>query len=189
MKVSLGNKPYLYPIPIVLVGAMVNEKPNYVTVGDTGLMGISPALVYISLHRDHYTTLGIVQTGVFSINIPTTQMLDKVDYCGVVSGRDVDKGALFTTFFSETSTAPMIEECRVNLECRVVNEFSIQHRHVFVGEVVQTYVDSTMLADVAPGKHVLDLIQLDPILYALDNRYYSVGQVIGEGYRTAGKSS
>jgi flavin reductase (DIM6/NTAB) family NADH-FMN oxidoreductase RutF len=187
LKVSVGNKPYLYPVPIVLVGAQVDGKTNYVTVGDTGLMGINPALVYVSLHRDHYTTGGILQTGVFSINIPATQLLDKVDYCGVVSGRNVDKGALFTTFFSQSPAAPMITECPVNLDCRVVNEFSIQHRHIFVGEVIQTYVESSMLLENGEGKQIADLTKLDPIMYALDNHYYSIGQIIGEGYQQTGK--
>jgi len=187
LKVNVGNKPFVYPVPIVLVGALVDGKTNYVTVGDTGLMGINPALVYVSLHRDHYTTGGILQTGVFTINVPTTQMLEKVDYCGVVSGREVDKSALFTTFFGQTSSSPMIEECPVNLECRVVKEFSIQHRQIFVGEVVQTYVEESMLLEGADGKHITDLTKLDPIIYALDNFYYSIGRVIGEGYQQAGK--
>ncbi|HWQ45428.1 MAG TPA: flavin reductase family protein [Longilinea sp.] len=188
MKVNIGNTPYLYPIPIVLVGAQVNGKANYVTVGDTGLMGIKPALVYISLNHNHFTTEGVFQTNTFSINIPTTAMLEKVDYCGVVSGRDVDKGCLFTNFYGETNSAPMIEECPVNLECRVIKEFAIQHRQVFIGEVVQTYVDDVMLQGEQSKKDVADMTKLKPILYALDNHYYSIGEIIGEGYQQAGKT-
>lgn len=189
MKTKLGKLPYIYPIPITLVGANINGKPNYVTIGDTGLMGINPPLVFVSSHRDHYTNIGILENGTFSINFPTTNMLTATDYCGTVSGRDVDKAALFETFYGETGTAPMITECPVNLECRLVQEFSIQHRQVFVGGVIQTYVNEELVSEQDGHKVIADLKQLDPILYALDNRYYCVGESIGVGYQEARKFS
>jgi flavin reductase (DIM6/NTAB) family NADH-FMN oxidoreductase RutF len=185
LKVELGKLPYIYPIPITLVGATVHGKPNYVTIGDTGLMGINPPLVYVSSHRDHYTNIGILENGTFSINFPTTKMLAVTDYCGTVSGRDVDKAILFETVYGETGTAPLIVEYPVNLECRLVQEFSIQHRQVFVGEVVQTYVNEEFVVEQDGHKTIADLTQLDPILYALDNRYYRVGSPIGFGYQEA----
>lgn len=185
MKVQLGKLPYIYPIPITLVGANVHGKPNYVTIGDTGLMGINPPLVFVSSHRDHYTNIGILENGTFSINFPTTNMLTVADYCGTVSGRDVDKASLFETFYGETGTAPMIADCPVNLECRLVQEFSIQHRQVFVGEVVQAYVNEEFVSEQDGHKVIADLMQLDPILYALDNRYYCIGGPIGLGYQEA----
>jgi len=187
MKIKLGSLPYVYPIPITLVGADVHSKPNYVTIGDTGLMGINPPLVYVSSHKDHYTNLGILENGTFSINFPTARMLARVDYCGVVSGREVDKAALFETFYGVTGSAPMIVECPVSLECRVVKEFSIQHRQIFVGEVVETYASEEFVHEKDGRKLLSDLTQLDPILYALDNQYYRVGAPIGVGYQEAVK--
>jgi len=101
MKVRLGQVPLVYPVPIVLAGANVGGKPNYATLGDCGIMGIDPPLVYVSLHRDHYTTQGISANGTFSVNIPSTDLLAVTDYCGVVSGREVDKSELFDTFYGE----------------------------------------------------------------------------------------
>ena len=74
MKVKIGNLPYIYPIPIVLVGANVNGKPNFTTIGDVGLMGINPPLVFISSHKQHYLNVGILETGCYSINFPTTNI-------------------------------------------------------------------------------------------------------------------
>lgn len=187
MKIPLGKTPYVYPIPITLLGANVDGKPNYATVGDVGLMGINPALVCVSSHRDHYTNLGILENGTFSLNFPTTAMLTITDYCGVVSGREVDKSSLFESFYGELHTAPMISECPVNLECRVLQTVSIQHRQMFIAEVHCAYVDEHYLVDRDGKKQIVDLIQLDPILYALDNQYYSIGQPIGVGYREANK--
>jgi flavin reductase (DIM6/NTAB) family NADH-FMN oxidoreductase RutF len=181
-KVRLGPRAYVYPVPIVLAGALVNGRPNYVTLGDCGIVGLRPPLVYISSHRDHFTNLGILDHGTFSINFPTTGMLNRTDYCGNVSGRDVDKGALFETFFGSLGTAPLIRECPVNLECHVVKDFCIEQRQVFVGEVVETHVSLPYLRVDCEGQHIADLTRLDPICYALDNRYYRIGAPIGAGY-------
>jgi len=183
MKVRLGPVPFVYPIPIVLAGADVQGKPNFATLGDCGVMGIKPALVYVSLGQNHYTTQGILEHGTYSVNFPPTRLLSVTDYCGIVSGRQVDKSGLFETFYGELGTAPMIRECPVNLECRVVKEFSIQHRHVFVGEVVQAHVDEAFVSQRDGRRVIADMTQLDPIIYALDNRYYRIGEPIGVGYR------
>lgn len=187
MKTKIGRVPYIYPIPITLLGAAVHRKPNFATIGDCGLMGINPPLVYVSSHREHHTNVGILENGTFSINFPTTRMLTVTDYCGTVSGRDVDKAALFEVFYGELQTAPMIQACPVNLECRVVKEFSIQHRQVFVAEVVQTYIDESLITEQDGRKVVADLTRLDPIIYALDNRYYRIGEPIGTGYQESRK--
>ncbi|MCI0475217.1 MAG: flavin reductase family protein [Anaerolineales bacterium] len=187
MKIKFGATPLIYPIPIILAGANVNGKPNFATLGDCGIMGIRPPLVYVSLNRDHYTTQGILENRSYSINLPTTEMLAITDYCGIVSGKDVDKSNLFEIFYGELGTAPLIEKCPVNLECRVVKEFAIQHRHIFVGEVVQTYVEKKFVRTKNGRLAIAALTRLDPIIYALDNRYYNIGKAIGVGY-TAGKS-
>lgn len=187
MKIKLGSVPYLYPIPIVLAGANVAGKPNFETIGDVGLMGIKPPLVFISSGATHYTNQGILENGTFSINVPTTDMLAVVDYCGQVTGRDIDKSTLFEVFYGELGNAPLIVTCPVNLECRVIKEFSIQHRQIFVGEVVQTYIDEAWVSEEAEERAIADLTRLDPIIYALDNCYYRIGDPIGVGYQEAKK--
>jgi flavin reductase (DIM6/NTAB) family NADH-FMN oxidoreductase RutF len=182
VKVRLGAMALIYPIPIILAGAQVVGRPNYTTLGDCGIMGINPPLVYISLHRDHYTTQGVWENKTFSINIPATDMLVVTDYCGVVSGREVDKSVLFESFYGDLETAPMIQACPVNLECRVVHEFSIQHRQIFIGEVAQTYINQELVTEKDGRRAIADMTSLDPIIYALDNRYYRIGGPIGMGY-------
>jgi flavin reductase (DIM6/NTAB) family NADH-FMN oxidoreductase RutF len=186
-KIKLGPIPYLYPIPIVLVGAKVDNKPNFEEVGDVAIMGINPALVCISSGQDHHTNKGIIEFQSFSINIPNTKMLIETDYCGVVSGKQVDKSQLFDVFYGELENAPMIHQCPVNLECKVIREFLIKHRQIFIAEIVQTFVSDKYVFEENERKKVADLTQLDPIIYALDNRYYSVGKQIGTGYKEAKK--
>jgi flavin reductase (DIM6/NTAB) family NADH-FMN oxidoreductase RutF len=91
-----------------------------------------------------------------------------------VSGAEVDKSALFEVFYGELETAPMIAECRVNLECRVVKAFGIEHRRIYVGEVVQVYVDEACVVEKEGRRGIVPMTELAPIIYGLDNRYYSV---------------
>jgi len=107
-KVKLGAVPLVYPIPIVLVGATVDGVANFTEVGDCAVMGIHPALVTISLSATQHTTKGIDDTGAFSINSPSTDMLSLTDYCGMVSGRDIDKSTLFEIFQGEHTDAPRV---------------------------------------------------------------------------------
>ena len=129
-KVKLGAVPLVYPIPIVLVGATVDGVANFTEVGDCAVMGIHPALVTISLSATHHTTKGIDDTGVFSINFPSTEMLSLADYCGMVSGRDVDKSKLFNVFQGEHTDVPLIEDCPVGLECRVLEVMQVKNRRI-----------------------------------------------------------
>ena len=179
-KRAIGTVPLIYPVPIVLVGAMVEGRGNFSTIGDAAIMGIRPALVCISMNRTHFTTGGIQSSNAFSINVPTTSQVSVVDYCGIVSGKTVNKAELFTLFYGDGG-APMIEECPVNLDCTVEKEIQIEHRCIFIGRVVQTYVDEQFV-DERDERTVAEMQVLDPIMYALDNRYYRVGGVIGTGY-------
>ncbi|MFX0050401.1 MAG: flavin reductase family protein [Candidatus Hodarchaeota archaeon] len=186
-KIEFGQIPLIYPIPIILAGALVHNKPNFAELGDVGIMGIKPPIVYISSGKDHYTNIGILEHGTFSINFPSTKLLSKTDYCGTVSGHNVDKSQLFEVFFGELETAPLIQECPVNLECKVIKKFSIQHRQIFIGEVMQSYVNKEFVIESEGRKRIVDMTKLDPIIYALDNRYYNIGEPIGVGYQEGEK--
>jgi flavin reductase (DIM6/NTAB) family NADH-FMN oxidoreductase RutF len=183
MKTKIKSIPLIYPIPIILAGANVHGKPNYVLIGDVGIMGLNPPLVYISSHVNHYTNIGILQNETFSINIPDTPLLGKADYCGLVSGSDVDKSVLFTNRYGELGSAPMIEECPVSLECEVVKEFCIEQRQIFVGKVAGTYVREDLVSTAEENTTLAEMTRMDPIIYGLDNLYYSIGAPIGTGYQ------
>jgi len=182
-KRSLGPKTLIFPIPISLVGALVAGKPNFETIGDVGIMGLNPPIVYASSHKEHYTNQGILRNQTFSINLPPTTLLPQTDYCGVVSGKDVDKSQFFTVFYGKLYNAPMIVEASVNLECKVIKEFSIQNRQIFVGEVVQSYANERLLEKDGDKFKLRDMTNIDPIIYGLNNRYYSIGNEIGVGYQ------
>jgi flavin reductase (DIM6/NTAB) family NADH-FMN oxidoreductase RutF len=183
-KIKLGNDNYLYPNPIVLVGAMVNGKPNYLNVSYCGIVNRIPAMISISLNRNHYTCSGIKENKTFSINVPSAEMLKVTDYCGIVSGKDVDKGKLFNTFYGELDNAPMIQECPVNMECRVAEVLDLGGTNIIIiGEVVESYSEEKYITNNMP-----DMQKINPILLSIHEfNYYSIGPKIGKAWNEGRK--
>ncbi len=176
MRVELGAKNTLYPMPTVLVGANVNGKPNFMAVAHVGIM--EPDAVSLGLNKVHYTNLGIKENKTFSINIPSTNLIKETDYCGLHSGKTENKAGLFKTFYGYLKTAPMIEECNLNTECRLIRTVDFSNHDVFIGEIIASYCDDSLLTDGA-----VDLEKLQPILFAMNNRsYYGIGKRLGKAW-------
>jgi flavin reductase (DIM6/NTAB) family NADH-FMN oxidoreductase RutF len=164
----------LNPLPVVLVGALVDDHPNYLVIGYISPFDFGKH-VFFSLFKGRYTRSGIHQTRTFSVNIPSDNMIAAVNICGSQSGRDVDKAALFDTFFGDLKTAPMIRECPLNLECEVAEVLDYGQNEGIIGKVVQSYADKRCLID---GK--LDMRKVHPIIWATggDLHYYRLGDRI-----------
>lgn len=174
-KVKLPNRP-VGPLPTVLAGVEVDGRPNYVTIGACGVVSLD-AVLYISLKSTHFSTRGVKENGYFSVNIPSAAMVDKTDYCGIVSGRDTDKSTLFTPFYNEAGKAPMIKECPMNYLCKVINSIEMFGFEMFFGEIIAVYVDEQCLIDGKP-----DPLKVDPMLM-MGSSYYSLGQVVGDVFK------
>ena len=171
MKQKMGKYCYIYPVPTVLVGAIVDGKPNFNTVGNCGIISMHPATLYISSDKKHHTNLGIIQNGVFSVNIPSHASVVKTDYCGLVSGKNTDKSGVFDVFTGESELAPMIEECPVCLECKTIHHLDVNGMDVFIAEVVQSYVDKACVKNGKPDVHLID-----PIIYTMKEHYHRIGE-------------
>lgn len=107
-KTKYNKQPLIYPMPAVVVGAAVDGRPNFVTLGNCGILCTSPAVIYISTDKSHHTNKGIKENLAFSINIPSADLAAKVDYCGLVSGRNTDKLKVFECFYGSGDKIPMI---------------------------------------------------------------------------------
>lgn len=176
MKKELGAANCLYPMPVTLVGALVDGKPNYITIAYVGI--IDHGHVSLAMGKVHYTNDGIRENGTFSINLPSTSMVKEADYCGLVSGRKADKGALFETFFGVLETAPMIAGCPVNMECRLAQTIDMPRHDVFVGEVVASYCDEEVASE-----NGVDFSKVDPILFAMyDKSYFRMGERFADAW-------
>jgi flavin reductase (DIM6/NTAB) family NADH-FMN oxidoreductase RutF len=176
MKVELGAKNCLYPLPTVLVGTLVKGKPNYTTIAHVGIMDMES--VSLGMNKIHFSNQGIRENKTFSINIPSAALVKEVDWCGLVSGKTTNKAELFQTFFGKLETAPMIQECSVNMECELVQTVDFPSHDVFIGKVANTYADESVLTNGA-----VDLGKLQPILFAMnDQSYYGIGKKIGKAW-------
>jgi len=170
MKVKLGAKNCLYPMPTVLVAANVNGKPNYITIAHAGIIAFD--FISVSMSKRHYTNTGIKENKTFSVNIPSVEMVKETDYCGSVSGKNVDKSQLFETFYGELETAPMVKECPINMECRLIQTVDFPNHDIFIGEVVETYCDEQCLTD-----GIIDVSKVQPFLFVWnDKSYWKLGK-------------
>jgi flavin reductase (DIM6/NTAB) family NADH-FMN oxidoreductase RutF len=180
MKVKLGEKNCLYPMPTTLVGALVNGKPNYATIAHVGIMDLTS--VSLGMNKNHYTNQGIKENRTFSINIPSTKMMKETDYCGLVSGKNEDKTPLFKTFYGILETAPMIEQCAINMECQLVKTVDFPNHDIFIGRIAETYCDEDVQKD-----GVVDFGKVQPILFVMnDKSFWRIGARIGKAW-DAGK--
>jgi flavin reductase (DIM6/NTAB) family NADH-FMN oxidoreductase RutF len=176
MKVKLGIKNCLYPMPTTLVGALVNGKPNYVTIAHVGIMDMTS--VSLGMNKGHYTNQGIRENKTFSVNIPSTKMVKETDYCGLVSGKNDGKAHLFKTFYGTLETAPMIEECAINMECELVKTVDFPNHDIFIGQIIETYCDESVLTN---GN--VDFDKLQPILFVMnEGSYRKIGGKIGKAW-------
>ncbi|MDY2819102.1 MAG: flavin reductase family protein [Hominisplanchenecus sp.] len=138
----------VYPLPAVMVSCgREGERPNIITVAWTGTICTNPPMLYISVRPQRYSYDILCETGEFVVNLTTKKLAQATDYCGVRSGRDVDK-------FKETGLtavpalhvkAPMIAESPVNIECRVTEKKELGSHHMFLAEVLAVHVDERYL--------------------------------------------
>lgn len=168
MKTKLGAKNLLFPMPTILVGANVAGKPNYITIAHCGIVAMNH--ITVSLRKGRYTSTGIKENGTFSVNIPSADLVKETDYCGLVSGKSVDKSQLFESFYGTLKTAPMIQKCPVNMECRLKQTLDFPSHEVFIGEVVEGYCDDNCL-----NGDLLSMEQVQPLLFG-PNAYWKIGE-------------
>ena len=177
-KLEIGAKTFLYPMPTTLVGANVRGKPNYLTVAYCGILNHTPPVISVALGKAHYTNIGIKENGSFSVNIPSEELAKITDYCGLVSGHKVDKSNLFQTFYGKLETAPMIRECPLNLECKLMQTLEFAVGEVFIGEIVAVYSEDRYLTGGLP-----DIKKINPIIFSMhDNNYWKVGEHLGRAW-------
>lgn len=173
-KKNLGSLLALYPKPLTVVGAMVNDKPNWLIVGHTGIIGHNRVLV--SMSKSHYTNQGIIQSYKLSVNLVSREMLPQADYVGSVSGADVDKSSAFAYHLGE-SGSPVIDQSPLTMECEVVDTYESEGFDNFICKILHTYADEKVL----DGKGKLDYTKLKPVLFEFPTySYIATGEIIGK---------
>ena len=175
----------LFPTPVALVTTVdAAGKANIITLAWVGIVCSSPLMLSLAIRPGRYSAVLLEDIPELVVNIPSRQFVSQTDYCGMVSGRDVDKfkDADLTALSAALVKPPLIEECPINLECKVANRLSLGTHDVFIVEVVKTHVDEEALDET--GK--IDFSRVAPFVYAgMD--YWTLAEKIGHyGYTKRG---
>ncbi len=177
-KITINSHPLLYPLPAVMIGANVAGQPNFITVGWAGVVCTEPPMVSVSIRPERYSHRGVEQNQTFSINVPSVDQVGETDFCGITSGRKINKAEVcgFKVFYGGLKTAPMIEQCPVNLECRVVHSLKLGTHTLFIGQIEQTYILDSCLTDGSP-----DSRKIKPMIFDFDlGQYLAFGEAVGD---------
>ena len=173
---SIGPVNALYPMPTVLVGATVNAKPNFLAVAHVGILNMGqPQYLSVGLSKAHYTNAGIRENKTYSICLPGESLMKETDYCGIMTGRNTDKSALFEVFYGQVKTAPLIGQCPVNMALTLHDVLELGDHEIFIGKLEETFVDEAVMTGDS-----IDADKVKPMLFDMGGKEYrSLGRVLG----------
>ncbi len=181
-KKRLGPTTSLFPMPALLVAVKTGEgTANIVTIAWAGIVGDGPPKMALEIAASHYSTPFIEREGNFTVNIPRSSQAVQADYCGIVSGRkDPAKPATcgFTMVPSTQVSSPLIAECPLNMECRVLHKVDAGKSNVYLVEILETHVDEAALDE----KGEVDALKLDPLIFGADEQYYRLGGRVAKAF-------
>ena len=179
MKKKIAMQNILYPMPVTIIGAMVDGKVNFINIAHVGILNASsPHLISLAMSKTHYTNAGIKKNQAFSINILSSDQVVEADYVGMVSGMRTDKSNVFEVFFGDLANAPMIKNCPLSAECRLVDVYDVRTHDVMIGEIVSTYAEEEILTD-----KKVDIVKLDPLLFDMNSvKYWRIGTEVGKAW-------
>lgn len=171
---------FVYPIPAAMVSCGTMEKSNIITVAWTGILNTNPATCYISIRPERYSHKLIKENGEFVINLTTEQLAYATDWCGVKSGKNVDKfkEMRLTKEQANLVKVPLIKESPISVECKVKEIVPLGSHDMFIAEVLAIDVDEKYIDE----KGSFDISKCNLIAYA-NGGYYPLGKRIGKfGY-------
>ena len=173
-KKNIGAVLALYPCPVIVVGAMVDEKPTWTLVSHAGTVAHSHLMV--SLVQAHYINKGIRATGKLSVNVVDASWLAKADRMGTISGNKADKSDMFSWTKGENG-APLIDDAKVSIECEVDGNYELEHFDHFICKILATYADDTVLNE----KGKIDYHTFKPVLFEFPTyEYFVTGDKVGD---------
>jgi flavin reductase (DIM6/NTAB) family NADH-FMN oxidoreductase RutF len=177
MKKKMGGINVLYPMPTTIVGAIVQGKPNFITIAHVGIVNhAKPHMVSLSMGKPHYTNAGIKENKAFSVNIPSENLVVETDYVGLVSGKKIDKSEIFDLFYGPIKGAPMIKDCLLNMECKLYDVYDTPTHDLFIGEIIETYAEESVLSN-----DKVDIAKVKPLLFDMSSvKYWSLGASISK---------
>ena len=177
-KITIDKSLFCLPWTQTILGTHFDGKVNFMALDWLTRVNFSPPMLGICVNKQHASHNAILATREYSVNVPTVDMVDVTDYTGLVSGKSVDKSNLFEVFYGELKAAPMITQCPITMECRVVEVVSLPTNSFFIGEIVGIFSEEKFLTDGKP-----DVKKINPFLLTMpDNKFWSVGECVGKAW-------
>jgi flavin reductase (DIM6/NTAB) family NADH-FMN oxidoreductase RutF len=177
-KVDIGEQAYVLPMATTILGSLLEDRANFMALGWLTRVNFKPPMLGVAVNQGHASHAAIIETGEFSVNFPTVEMVEVTDYVGLVSGKRVDKSGLFNLFYGKLKGAPMISECPLSMECKLVETVQLPSNSFLIGEILGAYSEERFLTGGVP-----DIKKINPLLLTMpDNRYWSVGEVVGRAW-------
>lgn len=179
-KITWKSGNFVYPIPAVLVSVGTMEKSNLITVAWIGTINTNPAMLYISVRKERYSYDIIRKQKEFVVNLTTEELAYATDFCGVKSGRDIDKFEVLKLTKQKANfvKCPMVEESPISIECKVVSENDLGSHTMFIAEVKAINADEKYI----DKNGSFDITKCKLIAYS-NGGYYALGKKIGKfGY-------
>lgn len=178
-RINIGNNAFILPEPMTIVGSILDGKPNFMALAWTTRVNYQPCIMAIAVSHGHATHRAIMETKQFSINLPSQDMVEVTDYVGLASGNRSDKSSIFDVHFGALENAPLIRECPLSMEFEVVNTVDTGSNTTFFGELKGAWTEDKYLTD----GHV-DVTKVRPMTLTMpDNRYWAVGEHVGDAWR------
>ena len=176
-KIKWKGGALLAPLPAVLVSCGSADKPNLITVAWTGITNTVPPKTYISVRPGRHSYGLIKESGEFVINLPSSALARAVDFCGMYTGRKVDKFAKadLTPTPSEEVAVPSVKECPISLECRVTDTVMLGSHEMFLADILCVNVDETCIDK--NGR--LDIARANLMAFA-HGEYFALGKFLGK---------
>lgn len=177
-KIDIGAQGFTLPMPQTILGSRYEGRNNFMALAWVSRVNYSPALLMISVGKAHFSNNAIKQTGQFSVNIPSVDLVKETDFCGIVSGNKLDKSDLFEVSYGSLENAPLIDKCPMSFECKVYDSMELPKDTLFIGEIISTWCTEDSLTDGNP-----DIKKINPFgLTMPDNKYWGVGECVGHAW-------
>lgn len=189
MKIKLGPQRLIVPFPTVLVVTGNMEKANIVTIAWISMLTGNPPTLGISVGSRGFSGEQIKKNKNFSVNIASVEIMNEADFCGITSGRDSDKfkATGLTKMPSKYIESPIIKECPINVECKLVEANMIGRTNQFIGEILETHVDEDKIMN-PEDKGSVSIEAINPLIYFSGVREYrKIGAIAGDAYKTGKK--
>lgn len=168
-------------MPVLLVGADVGGKANFLTIAWAGVACGEPLMFSIPIRHQRYTMKGVEAGGCFSINVPSVDQVREADYCGIYSGAKVDKQSAcsFSVFYGKIPGAPFILECPVNISCSVHDTLNLGSHALVIGRAEEILVSESCMSEGKP-----DVEKIQPFVYVTTpkRRYVGLGKTLAEAF-------